>query len=80
MDLPVLIGGFHTSGIMELFPDLTPELLEMIDHGVTLVHGEVEEAWSGLLRDAYLGQLKPRYDIPERPDLSNQPIPELDRS
>ncbi len=80
MNLPVLIGGFHTSGIMELFPDLTPELQEMIDHGVTLVHGEVEEAWSGLLRDAYLGQLKPRYDITERPDLSVQPIPELDRS
>ena len=80
LDLPVLIGGFHTSGIMELFPDLTPELQEMIDHGVTLVHGEVEEAWSGLLRDAYLGQLKPRYDIKERPDLSKQPIPELDRS
>ncbi len=80
LDLPVLIGGFHTSGIMELFPDLTPELQEMVDHGVTIVHGEVEEAWAGLLRDAYLGQLKPRYDIKERPDLSVQPIPELDRT
>ncbi|MCZ6778164.1 MAG: radical SAM protein [Acidobacteria bacterium] len=80
LDLPVLIGGFHTSGIMELFPDLTPELQEMVDHGVTIVHGEVEEAWAGLLRDAYLGQLKPRYDIKERPDLSEQPIPELDRT
>ena len=33
-----------------------------------------------VLRDAYLGQLKPRYDIKERPDLSEQPIPELDRT
>jgi radical SAM superfamily enzyme YgiQ (UPF0313 family) len=80
LDLPVLIGGFHTSGIMELFPDLTPELEEMIDQGVTLVRGEVEEAWPDLLRDVYHGCLKPRYDIVERPDLSKQPIPELERS
>ncbi len=78
--LTVIIGGFHTSGIMELFADLTPELQEMIDHGVTLVHGEIEEVWADILRDAYHGRLKPRYDIRERPDLSAAPIPELDRT
>jgi radical SAM superfamily enzyme YgiQ (UPF0313 family) len=80
LDLPVMIGGFHTSGMMELFPTLSPELQEMIDHGVTLVHGEVEEVWSDLLRDAYAGALKLRYDIHERPDLASPPVPSLDRS
>ncbi|MEK7284033.1 MAG: radical SAM protein, partial [Acidobacteriota bacterium] len=46
--LPVLVGGFHVSGIMELFPDPTPELQEMLDAGVTLVHGEVEEEWGAI--------------------------------
>lgn len=80
LGLPVMIGGFHTSGIMELFPDLTPELQEMVDRGVTLVHGEIEECWSDLLRDALRGELKPRYDIRERPDLSTPPVPELERA
>jgi len=79
LGLPVMIGGFHTSGIMELFPELTPELKEMVDHGVTLVHGEVEECWADLLRDAWQGTLKPRYDIHTRPDLGAPPVPVLDR-
>ncbi len=80
LGLPVMIGGFHTSGIMELFPKLTPELQEMVDNGVSLVHGEIEEHWADLLRDAYRGELRPRYDIHERPDLASPPVPELDRA
>jgi radical SAM superfamily enzyme YgiQ (UPF0313 family) len=79
LGLPVMIGGFHTSGVMELFPSLTPELQEMIDHGVTLVHGEVEACWTELLRDAWRGELRPRYDIHMRPDLAAHPVPVLDR-
>ena len=75
--LPVLVGGFHVSGIMELFPDPTPELQEMLDAGVTLVHGEVEEEWGAILKDALAGCLRPRYDIHERPGLENAPLPRI---
>src|SRR5262249_19090909 len=54
--LPVLVGGFHVSGILELFPGPTPELQEMLDAGVTLVHGEIEETWGAILKDALAGR------------------------
>ena len=77
LGLPVLVGGFHVSGILELFPDPTPELREMLDAGVTLVHGEIEEAWGSILNDALAGRLLPRYDIHERPGLQDAPLPRI---
>jgi len=75
--LPVLVGGFHVSGVLELFPDPTPELQELLDAGVTLVHGEIEETWGGILKDALSGRLAPRYDIHERPGLQDAPLPRI---
>jgi radical SAM superfamily enzyme YgiQ (UPF0313 family) len=75
--LPVLIGGFHVSGILELFADPTPELREMLDAGVTLVHGEIEAEWGAILRDALEERLRPRYDIHERPGLQDAPLPRI---
>ncbi len=75
--LPVLVGGFHVSGVLELFPDPTPELVELLDAGVTLVHGEIEDAWGSILRDALLERLAPRYDIQERPGLQDAPLPHI---
>jgi len=75
--LPVMVGGFHVSGVLELFPDPTPELKEMLDAGVTLVHGEIEEAWGAILNDALAGRLAPRYDIHERPGLQDAPLPRI---
>ncbi len=73
--LPVMVGGFHVSGVLELFQEPTRELTELLGAGVTLVHGEIEEAWGSLLEDALAGCLKPRYDIHARPDLSTAPLP-----
>src|SRR5207249_6565611 len=73
--LPVLVGGFHVSGVLELFPDPTPELAELLDAGVTLVHGEIEETWGGILKDALSGHVAPRYDLHERPGLQDAPRP-----
>ncbi len=75
--LPVLVGGFHVSGILELFPDPTPELRELLDAGATLVHGEIEEAWGPILQDALAGRLPSRYDIHERPGLEAAPLPHI---
>jgi radical SAM superfamily enzyme YgiQ (UPF0313 family) len=78
--LQVLIGGFHVSGTLALSQGITPEIQELLDIGVTVVKGEVEETWGEILRDACADCLKPVYDFLDRkPDLYSQPIPLIDR-
>ncbi len=78
--LQVLIGGFHVSGMLALSQGITPDIQEMIDLGVTVVKGEVEETWGELLVDACRDQLKPLYDFLDRkPDIYSQPLPIVDR-
>ena len=74
--LVVMIGGFHVSGSMALFPDGRPEIQELFDIGVTMVKGEVEDSWADILRDALHDRLKPVYDfLANKPELCNQPVP-----
>jgi radical SAM superfamily enzyme YgiQ (UPF0313 family) len=78
--IQVLIGGFHVSGILALSPVITSEIQELIDLGVSVVKGEVEETWGEILRDALDDCLKPVYDFLDRkPDLYSRPIPMIDR-
>jgi radical SAM superfamily enzyme YgiQ (UPF0313 family) len=78
--LQVLIGGFHVSGMLALSEGITPEIQELIDLGVSVVKGEVEEQWGNILRDASEDRLKPIYDFLDcKPDLYNQPIPMVRR-
>ena len=71
--LQVLIGGFHVSGTLSLFPEIRPEIQELIDLGVTVVKGEVEETWGEILEDALQDRLKPIYDFMDsKPDLYRQ--------
>ena len=78
--LQVLIGGFHVTGTLALSRGTTPEIQEMIDLGVSVVKGEVEETWSEILLDASTDRLKPLYDFMDRkPDLTDMPIPVIDR-
>lgn len=77
--LPVLIGGFHVSGSMALFPQGRPEIQELMDLGVSVVLGEVEESWGGVLADALHGRLRPLYDfLGSLPELSMQPVPKIE--
>jgi radical SAM superfamily enzyme YgiQ (UPF0313 family) len=79
--LQVLIGGFHVSGMLAMSQVITPEIQELIDIGVTVVKGEVEETWGDILTDAFEDNLKPVYDFLDcKPELYNQPIPMIDRS
>jgi hypothetical protein len=72
----VLIGGFHVSGSIAMSPGMPAECQELLDAGVTVVAGEVEDHWAGLLGDAVAGTLKPLYNFLDRPpDLSDQPLP-----
>lgn len=78
--LTVMMGGFHVSGYLALLREIPPEIQALLDAGVTIVKGEVEDAWPGLLRDALAGRLQPLYDfLPNKPDLHDQPVPLIDR-
>ena len=76
VDIDVMIGGFHVSGMLSLFRHATPDIQEILDLGVTVVAGEVENEWERLLRDALLGELQPLYNfLEDTPDLSTPPVP-----
>jgi len=78
--LQVLIGGFHVTGSLSLFAEIRPEIQELIDLGVSVVKGEVEETWGEILRDALNDRLKPIYDFLEnKPDLYDKPVPRIHR-
>jgi radical SAM superfamily enzyme YgiQ (UPF0313 family) len=78
--LTVMVGGFHVSGYLALLPEIPPDIRQLMDEGVTIVKGEVEEVWGDLLRDAVNGTLKPLYDfIDRKPDLYEKPIPAVRR-
>lgn len=79
LGVQVMIGGFHVSGMLAMFEQPSYELQRLLDHGVTLVKGEVEApgVMAGLLRDALHGTMKPIYNITEFPDLSHAPVPRV---
>ncbi len=78
-NMPVCIGGFHVSGCVAMLPQLTPEIKEALDCGVTLFIGEAEGGrLEQLLQDAYRGTLRPMYEAPdELPSLEGAPGPIL---
>jgi radical SAM superfamily enzyme YgiQ (UPF0313 family) len=79
--LQVLIGGFHVSGILALFSEIRPEIKELMDLGITVVKGEVEDTWGDLLEDALNERLRPIYDFLDRkPDLRDKPVPTIHRA
>jgi radical SAM superfamily enzyme YgiQ (UPF0313 family) len=74
----VVIGGFHVSGCVAMLPELTPELKEMQDLGVSLFAGEAEGRMDDLIQDAEQDQLQPLYNfLLDLPDLRGQPVPIL---
>jgi radical SAM superfamily enzyme YgiQ (UPF0313 family) len=60
--IPVVIGGFHVSGLLAMFPILMPELQEALDMGISLFAGEAEGRMEEVLRDAAHSALKPVYN------------------
>ncbi len=76
----MIIGGFHVSGAMAMSPTTPPECQALLDAGVTLVLGEVEGRWAGILLDALAGRLEPIYDfLHAPPDLEDAPLPQASR-
>ncbi len=60
--IPVVIGGFHVSGLLAMFPTLMPDLQDALDMGISLFAGEAEGRMEEVLRDAAHGKLKPIYN------------------
>jgi radical SAM superfamily enzyme YgiQ (UPF0313 family) len=76
----VAIGGFHVSGVLSMLKQLTPELKEAVELGITLFAGEAEEHFESFLSDIHAGRQKQVYDyMHDLPNLQQQTIPYLPR-
>lgn len=77
-NIPVLIGGFHVSGMLAMI-GLTADLREAMANGVVLVAGEVEGGrLPVIVEDVLRGRPEPLYNfLNPTPDLSHTPTPSL---
>jgi hypothetical protein len=56
--IPVVIGGFHVSGMLAMFPTVMADLQEALDMGVSLFAGEAEGRLELLIRDIPAAQVR----------------------
>ena len=61
--IQVAMGGFHVSGVLAMLPDITPEIREAMDLGVSIFAGEIEHRFDQFLLDAHNRQLAPIYNF-----------------
>jgi radical SAM superfamily enzyme YgiQ (UPF0313 family) len=77
--ITVIIGGFHTSGTINMLGDQEPDIQELFREGICVVSGEVEGKWEGILSDYLHGQLQPLYsfaqDLQNLVDIHAAPLP-----
>jgi len=77
--ITVIMGGFHTSGTINMLGDQEPDIQELYREGICMVSGEVEGKWEGILSDYLHGQLKPLYsfaqDLQNLVDIEEAPLP-----
>ena len=76
--IPVLIGGFHVSGMLAMI-GVTADLRTAMSMGITLVAGEVEGGrLSAIVEDVLRGKAQPLYNLlTPTPSLLNVPIPRI---
>jgi radical SAM superfamily enzyme YgiQ (UPF0313 family) len=76
--IPVVIGGFHVSGVLAMFEKPMAGLQAALDMGVTLFAGEAEGRMDEVLRDAAADRLRPLYKfIADLPSLAGAVVPFL---
>jgi Radical SAM superfamily len=79
-DIPVVIGGFHVSGLLAMLPEMPQDLREALDLGCTLFAGEAEGRLDDILQSAATRTLKPIYNyMNDLPGLESAPTPFLPR-
>jgi radical SAM superfamily enzyme YgiQ (UPF0313 family) len=73
------MGGFHTSGTINMLGEKEPDIQELLRESIIVVSGEVEGYWEGILADVLNGQLKPLYsfaqDLKSLVDIQKAPPP-----
>jgi len=78
--ITVIMGGFHTSGTINMLSAEEPDIQELFRDGICVVSGEVEGKWDGILTDFLQGQLKPLYsfaqDLQNLVDIETAPLPQ----
>src|SRR5512147_1421141 len=47
--IDVIIGGFHTSGTINMLGEQEPEIQALVKGSITIVSGEVEDNWAEIL-------------------------------
>jgi radical SAM superfamily enzyme YgiQ (UPF0313 family) len=66
--------------MLTLFDQIPEDIQSLMNNGVSIVAGEVENHWGRILKDAVDGKLKPLYNLlGEYPDLSSQPVPVVNK-
>ena len=78
-DITVIIGGFHTSGTINMLGEQEPDIQELVRESICVVSGEVEGKWEMILSDFLHDQLKPIYsfaqDLQSLVDIESSPLP-----
>ena len=78
--ITVIMGGFHTSGTINMLSDQEPDIQELYREGICIVSGEVEGKWEGILADYLHDRLKPLYsfaqDLQNLVDIEEAPLPQ----
>jgi radical SAM superfamily enzyme YgiQ (UPF0313 family) len=67
--IDVIMGGFHTSGTINMLGEQEPDIQDLIRESIIVVSGEVEGHWESILADVLNGRLKPLYSFAQ--DLKN---------
>src|SRR4030095_4710268 len=78
-NIAVIIGGFHTSGTINMLGEQEPDIQELVRESICVVSGEVEGKWEKILADFLDGELKPIYsfaqDLQSLVDIESSPLP-----
>jgi radical SAM superfamily enzyme YgiQ (UPF0313 family) len=78
-NITVIIGGFHTSGTINMLGEQEPDIQELVRESICVVSGEVEGKWEMILADFLDGQLKPIYsfaqDLQSLVEIKSSPLP-----
>jgi radical SAM superfamily enzyme YgiQ (UPF0313 family) len=77
--LDVLMGGFHTSGTINMLSEQEPDIQTLFRESIVVVSGEVEGSWERILADVLNGQVKRLYsfaqDLKSLVDIQTAPLP-----
>jgi radical SAM superfamily enzyme YgiQ (UPF0313 family) len=77
--ITVIIGGFHTSGTINMLGEQEPDIQELVRESICVVSGEVEGKWDMILGDFLHDRLRPIYsfaqDLQSLVDIEDAPLP-----